>query len=69
MAIVTGEIEYITLRKVRAHYEMYIPDEDLERFNQLPREVQKEKIQNDGEILIDDFSIDDMGEIYEINID
>jgi len=66
MAIVTGEIEYITLRKIRAHYELYIPDDELDAFNQLPEDEKKEMI-SDGELLIDDFSVDDMGEIIEIN--
>ena len=68
MAIVTGEIEYITLRKVRAHYELYIPDDELDAFNQLPENEKREMISYDGELLVDDFSVDDIGEIYEIYV-
>ena len=67
MATITAEIEYLTLRKVRAHYELYVPDEELDTFNELPRKIQEERIKDDGEIVVDDFSIDDIGDIYEIN--
>lgn len=69
MPTIIANVEYVTLRKVRAHYELYIPDNEVDAFNQLPERSKKEMISNDGEFLIDDFSVDDMGEIYEIYCD
>jgi len=69
MAIVTASIEYLDLGKVRGHYEAYLADEDLENFNSFSEEEKIEWIEEYGEIIIDDFSISDRGELYDIEVD
>jgi len=69
MAIVTADIEYLDLGKVRGHFEADLLECDLEYFNSLSEEEQIEWIEDNGEILIDDFSVNDRGDLYNIEID
>lgn len=65
--IVTAGIEYVTGKIKYGHYEVYIPDDAIEVFKQMSREEQIEYIEDNGDILIDNFEIGDYGDITEIN--
>ena len=65
---ITAKIEYISLGKVRGHFEAYLNDCDLEHFKTLSKEDQIEYLEEEGELIIDDYSVNDRGELYNIEV-
>lgn len=65
--IVTANIEWLRGDLRYGHYEVDIPEEEEEKFKQMSREEQIEYIEDNGHIFIDDFQIDDYGDITDIN--
>ena len=66
MPIITAQVEYVAGHLRYGHYEVDVTDTELENFKELPRDIQEEFIKDNGEFLLDDYSIEDMGDIYEI---
>ena len=46
---------------------MELNDEDFEKFKSLSLKEQKEWLRDEGRVNVDDFSVDDIGSITEIN--
>lgn len=64
--VVIAEIEWISGRLRHGHFEVDVPEEQEEEFRQMSREKQIEYIEYHGHLLIDDFRIDDYGDINDI---
>ena len=64
--IVTANIEQIQGHLRYGHYEVFVPGEEEDAFKLLSREAQIEYIEDNGHIVIDDFTIEDYGEITNI---
>lgn len=64
--IVTAEVDYVIGHLRNVHYEVKIPDEEAEDFKKLSKEEQIEYIESEGTLIIDDYCINDCGDITDI---
>lgn len=69
MQTIIGYIDYVSGHLRYGHYELELNDEDFEKFKVMSQEEQKEEIQDNGILVIDDYEIDDIGTIYSIEIE
>lgn len=63
---VVGYLDYIQGYLRYGHYELELNIEEAEMFNNLSEKEQKEYLRDNGMLIVDDYSIDDIGDIYEI---
>lgn len=68
MATILGHISYIIGHIRYGHYELQIRGSELEKFNSMTQEEQEEYLRDNGELLIDDVEIEDIGDIININV-
>lgn len=68
MALITAGVEWISGHLRYAHYELSLEEEDLEEFKLAPKEVQKEWIKEEGSLIVDEYRVNDFGEITEIEV-
>ena len=64
---VEASISWIDGRLRHGHYEVNVPEEEEEVFKKMSEEEQISYIEDNGHIVIDDFDINDYGDITEIN--
>lgn len=67
MHIIYGNLEYIQGYLRMGHLEMGLNDEDFKKFKSLSLKEQKEWLKDEGYTVLDDYAVDDMGDITEIN--
>ena len=67
MHIIFGDLNYVQGYLRMGHLEMKLNDKDFEKFKSLSLKEQKEWLRDEGSVEIDDFSVDDIGSITEIN--
>lgn len=67
MHIIYGNLEYIQGYLRMGHLEMGLNDEDFKKFKSLSLKEQEEWLKDEGYTVLDDYAIDDMGDITEIN--
>lgn len=67
MHIIYGDLDYVQGYLRTGHLEMELNDKDFEKFKSLSLKEQKEWLWNEGRVNVDDFSVDDIGGITEIN--
>lgn len=67
MHIIYGDLEYIQGHLRTGHLEMGLNDEDFEKFKSLSLKKQEEWLKDEGYTVLDDYIIDDIGDITEIN--
>ena len=67
MHTIYGDLDYVQGYLRMGHLEMELNDEDFEKFKSLSLKEQKEWLRDEGSVEIDDFSVDDIGSITEIN--
>ena len=67
MHTIYGDLDYVQGYLRMGHLEMELNDEDFEKFKSLSLKEQKEWLWNKGRVNIDDFSVDDIGSITEID--
>ena len=63
-----GGANYITTEDNLTKDEAYLNDCDLEHFKTLSKEDQIEYLEEEGELIIDDYSVNDRGELYNIEV-
>ena len=68
MKTIIGNYDYITGYLRYGHVEAQISDEEYEQFKELSEAEKKKWLRENGEIVVDDFSVDDHGEICDIKI-
>ena len=69
MNIVTAEVEYVQGHLRHGHYEAKLTNEDFEKFKDMSCDEQEEYIRKAGHFVIDDYRIDDIGPITDVNFD
>lgn len=67
MHTIFGDLDYVQGYLRMGHLEMKLNDKDFEKFKSLSLKEQKEWLRDEGSVEIDDFSVDDIGSITEIN--
>ena len=67
MNTVYGALEYIQGYLRMGHLEMGLNDEDFKKFKSLSLKEQEEWLKDEGYTVLDDYAVDDMGDITEIN--
>ncbi len=68
MNLITASVGFVNGYLRSGHYELSLNSEELEVFEGLSEEQKKEYIEDHGEFLLDDFRVNDMGELYDIKI-
>ena len=67
MITIIGYPDYVDGYIRSAHFELEISDEkEIEEFNNLSTPEKIERLREDGKLIIDDYRINDYGEITEI---
>lgn len=64
--VIIGSIDYVVGYLKRGHFELNLDEEDLEKFNNLTEEEKRKFLKENGDLLIDDYIIDDFGDITDI---
>lgn len=67
MHTIFGDLDYVQGYLRMGHLEMELNDKDFEKFKSLSLKEQKEWLWDKGHVEVDDFSVDDIGSITEIN--
>ena len=67
MHTIYGDLDYVQGYLRMGHLEMKLNDKDFEKFKSLSLKEQKEWLRDEGRVNVDDFSVDDIGSITEIN--
>jgi hypothetical protein len=65
--IITATIDYVEGHLRDGHIELSLNLIEFEKFKKLPRKIQEEIIRDEGEFIIDDWRIESIGDIIEIN--
>ena len=67
MHTIFGDPDYVQGYLRIGHLEMELNDKDFEKFKSLSLKEQKEWLWDEGHVKVDDFSVNDIGNITEIN--
>lgn len=67
MHTIFGDLDYVQGYLRIGHLEMELNDKDFKKFKSLSLKEQKEWLRDEGAVKVDDFSVDDIGSITEIN--
>ena len=67
MHTIFGDLDYVQGYLRMGHLEMKLNDKDFEKFKSLSLKEQKEWLRDEEHVEVDDFSVDDIGSITEIN--
>lgn len=67
MHTIFGDLDYVQGYLRMGHLEMKLNDKDFEKFKSLSLKEQKEWLRDEGSVEVDNFSVDDIGSITEIN--
>lgn len=67
MHTIFGDLDYVQGYLRMGHLEMELNDKDFEKFKFLSLKEQKEWLWDEGHVKVDDFSVNDIGNITEIN--
>ena len=67
MHTICGDLDYINGYLIYGHLEMELNNEDFEKFKSLSLEEQKEWLLNEGQVEVDNYSLEDYGSITGIN--
>ena len=63
---IIAEIDYINGHLRYGHYELNLTNEELEEFKNSSKEEQQHWIKDEGDLIIDDYYLNDIGEITKI---
>ena len=67
MHTICGNLDYVQGFLRMGHLEMELNDEDFKKFKSLSLKEQEEWHRDEGQVEVDDYSIEDCGSITEIN--
>ena len=67
MHTIYGNLDYVQGYLRMGHLEMGLNDEDFKKFKSLSLKEQEEWLKDEGYTVLDDYAVDDMGDITEIN--
>ena len=63
---IIADVDYVTGHLRSGHWELELDDEDYNRYKNLSEEDRMSWIEDDGDFIIDDYRIYDIGTITEI---
>lgn len=66
MNIITAELDYVAGHLRYGHIELELDDKQFEEFKSLSEKEQKEWLKDEGELIIDDFEVNERGDIVNI---
>ena len=69
MALITAQVDYVNGYLKYGHWELSLEDKELEEFKNSSREDQKSWLINNGSFVVDDYEINDYGDLDEIKIE
>ena len=64
--LVTADLSYVVGHLRYGHYELELSDEEYEEFKKMSKEEKKDYICDCGEIVIDDYDLNDYGELINL---
>ena len=67
MHTICEDLDYINGYLIYSHLKMELNDEDFEKFKSLSLKEQEEWLWDEGQVEVDDYSLEDCGSITEIN--
>lgn len=65
--VITGHVDYVSGHLRYGHFEMTLDDEEFEAFKALSKKEQINLLRNGGELIVDDWEVDDYGDICEVH--
>lgn len=69
MKTITAEVEYVQGHLRYGHYELKLTDEEFEKFKDMSCDEQESYVREKGHLVVDDYCVDDVGPITDINFD
>lgn len=67
MHTIYGELDYVQGHLRYGYLEMELNDEDFEKFKSMPEEEQKAYLNDNGNLIVDSYEVDDWGDIIDIS--
>lgn len=68
MAIVTAQVDYVQGYLRYGHWELFLEDEELVEFKNSTKEEQELWLKDNGSFILDDYEINDYGDLQKIEI-
>ena len=68
MALVTAQVDYVQGYLRDGHWELFLEGKDLEEFKNSTKEEQKSWLLNNGSFVLDDYEVNDYGDLQKIEI-
>jgi hypothetical protein len=65
---IKAEVGYICGHLRYGHFEMTVPDKDLEEFKSMSDEEKKDYLTEMGELVVDSMEIEDWGDLGEVKV-
>ena len=66
---ITADLEYVSGNLRHGHLEMELSGDDIDKWNSSSREEKEEWISDAGDLIVDDFNVNDRGSIEDISED
>lgn len=67
MHTICGELDYVQGHLRYGYLEIELNDEDFEKFKSMPEEEQKAYLNDNGNLIVDSYEVDDWGDIIDIS--
>ena len=68
MALVTAQVDYVQGYLKYGHWELFLEEKDLVEFKNSTKEEQESWLTNNGHFVLDDYEINDYGDLQKIEI-
>lgn len=69
MNTITAEVEYVQGHLRYGHYELRLTDKEFEKFKDMSCDEQESYVRKEGHLVIDDYYVDDIGPITDMDFD
>lgn len=69
MALITAEVDYVIGYLRYGHWELSLEGKELEEFKNSSKEDQESYLKDNGSFVLDDYEINDYGDLQEIKIE
>ena len=69
MALITAQVDYVNGYLRYGHWELSLEDKELEEFRNSSKEDQESWLIDNGSFVVDDYAINNYGDLQEIKIE
>jgi hypothetical protein len=69
MALITAEVDYVNGYLRYGHWELFLEGKELEEFKNSSKEDQESWLTESGSFELDDYEVNDYGDLQEIKIE